>query len=383
MRKIRKDYNLRAIIAIFVVIVFLSNVIFVDMALADQGDLYLRVPFTTKETFETRLLRVAKEFSGGETAFALTAQRDLNTDDPLIKYAGATEVIVKEEPFVIVAGAVAEKEETASYIDGGEVKQFYSSLATAKQIKAYYTDKGRHKTIPVHGVDVPVADNIGGTGVKLEEIQRMLEAEFLPIEMMALSDKLLIVAADKLAHAVLGGDCVGNGLVLLNKGLRLIKDPTARIIMVRVTLRHEIRKHELTGQGREAHSEESDRDDINYILQLLEKSGLGLSWFIEKIRPTLSKSALFENLMVALKKPIIENIVSAIFFAEAEKEKDFEAVRGENYDRLTGVIDGEGTIVTWGNDIEKYHKNTQDRLNGGKYFLFELRVINRKRFRTT
>ncbi len=268
------------------------------------------------ESFETSgaiavLENLARQ-SGASAAFHLTEQ-PANSISPLTEHAGkAYEVIA----------------------DG-------KSFATAKAIKEDYCDKDEnHRDVTVHGVTVRVANNITETGFTADEIQQMLEEEFTPGEMTQLSPEdnpLRIVAADKLPGAALGGDCVGNKLVLLSKGLKKIKDRNAIAgrIMTRATLRHEIRRHELTGIGKEAHTPENDADDVEYVIEVAKEEGFAnLKEFIKAIEPTLYNTELFNRLFI-----------QAISATEAVAEE--QATEAESPVKLTVPIK-EGPSLVFG-----------------------------------
>ncbi|HAZ11124.1 MAG: hypothetical protein A2047_00760 [Omnitrophica bacterium GWA2_41_15] len=165
-----------------------------------------------------------------------------------------------------------------------------------------------------HGCEVRIANNIGQTGSSVEDIIEILEKEFTEEDMEQLSkdEPLRIVAADKLPVAALGGDCVSDKLVLLSKGLSKIKDEKAKHIMAQAMLRHEIRRHELTGKGNEAHTSENDKYDIDYLIAISKENSFErLQDFINAIEPTLSGTELYGMLQARLQLEVAQTTIAA------------------------------------------------------------------------
>ncbi len=176
-----------------------------------------------------------------------------------------------------------------------------------------YCDDNR-TLIFVHGCEVRIANNIGRTGTSVEDMIEILEKEFTKEDMEQLSkdEPLRIVAADKLPVAALGGDYVSNKLVLLSKGLSKIKDERAKHIMAQAMLRHEIRRHELTGKGNEAHTSENDKYDIDYLIAISKENSFErLQDFINAIEPTLSGTELYGMLQARLQLEVAQTTIAA------------------------------------------------------------------------
>jgi len=168
-------------------------------------------------------------------------------------------------------------------------------LTDTKYIIAYCDEN--YTPVQINGHGIQLAGNIRETGLTEREIEEMLKRIIREAERrgltLSLAAPLRIVAADRLPGAALGGDCVGNTLVLLNKGLKKIEDKKARRIMAEAVLRHEILRHEFTGLGDDAHTEENDRDDVRYIVERVIDEHDNPLDFIEAIRDTLEGTSLY------------------------------------------------------------------------------------------
>ncbi|HAZ11122.1 MAG TPA: hypothetical protein DCY56_08520, partial [Candidatus Omnitrophica bacterium] len=262
-----------------------------------------------------------------------------------------------------------EKDEGAMLVD---------NMKTAAAVLAYYGADvdGRHEkvTIDVDGVkvNVRVANNIKEAGITVEDVAKMINGQVKVLKQKGYSEEeirkalsgLLIVAADKLPKAALGGDCVGNKLVLLSKGLSKIEDKTARIIMADATLYHEISKHELTGLGNDAHIEKNDADDVEYVIRAAKEKGFAnLQDFINAIRPTLSGSELFKMLLMA---ELEETISSAIAVLRRYRSFITDVSIGSSIDKLKESMDGARTLVEEEEDVSEKIRKAERRLEEAK-----------------
>ena len=206
-----------------------------------------------------------------------------------------------------LANHASQKREVVVIMDGEERTFTIEDENGAEDIKKHFSIEGNYEDVEVYGVVVRVAINISKLGYAPKDIGKMLEEIYNSDQIRQVSTKdnlLYIVAADKLPNAALGGDCVGNRLVLLNTALKEIKHEAAKRIMTKSTLHHEISWHELTGLGNEAHVIiDTGRNDVEYIIAEVRREGIVI---IDELKDTLSGTPLFEMLQRRLRTEVAE-----------------------------------------------------------------------------
>ena len=112
------------------------------------------------------------------------------------------------------------------------------------------------------------------------------------------------------------------------------------------TLYHENSKHELTGYGEEAHTlEDFDKDDLNYILNILGEVDIAVPELITTLTPTLLGTELFRMLQdISMTYEIVQRAQEVVRQPEGEHGHFYRYVSVDDLERLLteGVLQFDG-----------------------------------------